>query len=170
MSQALHRKRLRDRRGPVPADSSFIPVGNVATFAAGRPSLPSRPTTVDTAEAAPAVVVAPPEAAAVEVAADAPTQVVQPTSQRQSVAGTPEAQPADTMAGDQLKIQACATAQSIAVLETEQYTEALQNLQINQSELYPLVVDELNRMVSDQVNDEGDGFDLSGVTDPPAAT
>lgn len=170
MSQALHRKRLRDRRGPVSADSSFIPVGNVATFAAGRPSLPSRPTTVDTTEAAPAVVVAPPDAVAVKAAAAEPTQVVQPTSRQQPAARAPKAKPADTMAGDQLKIQARATAQSIAVLETEQYTEALQDLQINQSELYPLVVDELNRMVSDQVTDEGDGFDLSGITDPPAAT
>lgn len=166
MSQALHRQRLRDRQGPVAADSSFLPAGNVATFAAGRPSLPPRPTTVDTTEVAPAAVIAKGNGSAVEAAAGEPVQVLQPTSQQQPAVLKPGEQPADTMAGDQKKIQARATAQTLAGLATEQYTEALRDLQINQPEIYPEVVDELNRMVSDRVDEEGDGFDLSGITDP----
>jgi hypothetical protein len=169
MSQILHRQRVRDRQTVAPATGSFNPVGGrVPTFAGGAKAPSTKPTTVATTEAAPAAVVETPETGAIELPADETTQVVQPTTQEQPAGIAPEDRPAETMAGDQQATQARATAETLAGLADDQYTEALQNLQMNQPELYPLVVDELNRMVADQATDEGDGFDLSGVTTDPS--
>jgi len=60
--------------------------------------------------------------------------------------------------------EARATAEMLSQLDQAQYEQSLADLQGTQPELYAAVVDELNKMVSEQAEQEGDGFDLSDLT------
>lgn len=56
------------------------------------------------------------------------------------------------------------TAEMLASLPQEQYDATLKSLELSNSNLYGIVVDELNNMAATQAAGEGDGFDLSGLT------
>lgn len=92
-----------------------------------------------------------------------PDQVVDtPTAQTGTNAILPEGTH-EAMTPQQMRDQAATTAQTLAQLDEQAYNQALADLEKQNPTFYAIVVDELNNLAAQQQQEEGDGFDLSGI-------
>lgn len=69
----------------------------------------------------------------------------------------------EAMTPQQMREQAVTTAQTLAQLDEAAYNQALADLEAQNPTFYAIVVDELNNLAAQQQQEEGDGFDLSGI-------
>jgi|GEM_PF-5104047 len=170
MSAIEHRKRLAERQaaaGGTGAVSRFSHQENIgthtATVAPASAPPPERAAVVET----PATPVVENEGATVD--GQAPDTGIEVATTPQEATGAPavvpqDPSPADVITPEQMRLQANTTAQALAQLDTDQYQQALTDLEGSNPTLYACVVDELNNMNADSESQEGDGFDLSGIS------
>lgn len=159
MSSIEHRRRLRERREAAQS-------GNLAGFTGSTRQTTHAPNTVVQNLGSPndgePVEQLPDGEVATHEGERQPDQVVD-TPQAQT--GTPAIQPEgrQAMTPQQMREQAVVTAQTLAQLDADQYQQALADLETQNPTFYAVVCDELNNLAAATSEEEGDGFDLSGI-------